>query len=44
MNDKWFTWVSSWKKDNQEVNKKISIYNKYEVLDDLSKETLEKKP
>ena len=30
------------KQDNQEVNKKISISNKFEALDDLSEETFEK--
>ena len=43
-NDQGFTWVSSWsqgerKQDNQEVNKKIPVSNKFGSLEDQLEET-----
>ena len=48
-NDQGFTYVPSrkWgglKKDNQELNKNISVTNKFDVIEDLLEITLDKQP
>ena len=48
-NDQGFTWVPSQKrggrkKENQEVNKNISMTNKFDVCEDISEVTLDKHP